>query len=114
MLQRKQFRPEHLPEMAMLPHKAVRQLTRNKVDYLPLDQIKGRIAATLLLVYPPGIATILPGERLDDRAQPMIDYLKLFETSANLYPGFDNEVQGVYRETESDGRIRFYTYVLRE
>lgn len=113
-LQRAQFRPDHLPTAAMLPYKAAQILTRNKVDFLPLDQIKGRIATTLMLVYPPGIATVLPGERLDDRAQPMLDYLKMFERSANLFPGFENEVQGLYRRTEPDGSIRFYTYVVRE
>jgi ornithine decarboxylase len=113
-LQRAQFRPSHLPTAAMLPYKAAQILTRNKVDFLPLDQIKGRIATTLMLVYPPGIATVLPGERLDDRAQPMLDYLKMFERSANLFPGFENEVQGLYRRTEPDGSIRFYTYVVRE
>ena len=114
LLQRMMFRPEHLPEMVMAPHDAGRQLVRNKVDYLPLDRIAGRIATTLFVVYPPGIATVVPGERLDERAQPMIDYLKMFERGANLFPGFDNEIQGLYRETEADGSIRFYTYVVRE
>ena len=100
--------------MVMAPHDAGRQLVRNKVDYLPLDRIAGRIATTLFVVYPPGIATMVPGERLDERAQPMIDYLKMFERGANLFPGFDNEIQGLYRETETDGSIRFYTYVVRE
>jgi ornithine decarboxylase len=110
-LQRLQFRPEHLPHMLMPPHEAARQLVRNKVHYLPIDEIDGFIATTLLVVYPPGIATIVPGEKLDERAKPMLDYLKLFERSANLFPGFEVEIQGVYRETESDGSIRFYTYV---
>ncbi|MDR3519224.1 MAG: Orn/Lys/Arg decarboxylase N-terminal domain-containing protein [Azospirillaceae bacterium] len=114
LLQRRMFRPSHLPEPAMAPRDAVRQLVRNKVDYLPLDQISGRIATTLFVVYPPGIATIVPGERLGERAQPMLDYLKVFETGANLFPGFDNEIQGLYRELQPDGRIRFYTYVVRE
>lgn len=113
-LQRNQFRPEHLPTPAMLPYKAGQVLTRNKVDYLPLDQISGRIATTLMLVYPPGIATVLPGERLDERAKPMLDYLKVFERGANLFPGFESEVQGVYRQAEPDGSVRFYTYVVRE
>ncbi len=114
LLQRAQFRREHLPEQAMPPHEAARMLTRNKVDYLPVDSIQGRIAATLMLVYPPGIATIVPGERLSKRAQPMIDYLLAFEASENRFPGLSTEIQGVYRETEPDGRIRFYTYVVRE
>ncbi|MEJ1976582.1 MAG: hypothetical protein WDN49_11255 [Acetobacteraceae bacterium] len=113
-LQRRQFRRAHFPEQAMMPHEAARMLTRNKVDYLPIDQIEGRIAATLMLVYPPGIATIVPGERLDERARPMIDYLRMFEAAENRFPGLGTEIQGVYRETGPDGRIRFHTYVVRE
>jgi len=43
----------------------------------------------------------------------MIDYLKIFERAANLFPGFDTEVQGLYRETH-DGVMRFFTYVVQE
>ena len=64
-LQAKQFLAEHLPEIAMSPREAARYLVRNDVDYLPIDAIGGRIATTLFVVYPPGIATIVPGERLD-------------------------------------------------
>ena len=46
--------------------------------------------------------------------RPMLDYLKLFERGANLFPGFEAEIQGVYREIESDGSVRFHTYVVRE
>jgi ornithine decarboxylase len=113
-LQRAQFAPEHLPTPAMPPHEAVREMVRNNVDYVPIDQAFGRIATTMFVVYPPGIATIVPGERLDERARPMLDYLIMFERSANLFPGFEAEVQGVYREVEKDGSVRFYTYVVRE
>jgi len=113
-LQRAQFLPDHLPTLAMPPHEAVRQMVRNNVDYVPIDRIFGRIATTMFVVYPPGIATIVPGERLDERARPMLDYLKMFERCANSFPGFDVEIQGIYRETEADGKVRFYTYVVRE
>lgn len=114
LLQRRQFRAQHLPEMAVTPQEAVKEMVRNRVDYLPLDELRGRIAATLWVVYPPGIATIIPGERLTEAAQPMIDYLKVFERGANTFPGFENEVQGVYREVGPDGKLRFHTYVLSE
>jgi ornithine decarboxylase/arginine decarboxylase len=113
-LQRAQFLAKNLPTPAMPPYEAARELVRNNVDYLPIDEIEGRIAATLFVVYPPGIATIVPGERLDHRAKPMIEYLKVFEKSSNLFPGFEAEIQGVYRETDASGAIRFYTYVIRE
>lgn len=113
-LQARQFSSEHLPEIAISPHAAARCLVRNDVDYLPIDEIAGRIATTPFVVYPPGIATIVPGERLTSRAQPMIDYLKMFETCFNLFPGFDVEIQGVYRKVDENGRIRLYTYVVSE
>jgi len=98
----------------MTPRQASRHLVRNNVDYVALDALEGRIATTLFVVYPPGIATIVPGERLSARARPMIDYLKTFERGANVFPGFEAEIQGLYRETEASGAIRFYTYVVRE
>ena len=110
-LQRRQFRPEHLPTINLAPQEAVQKLTRNQVRYLPIDEIDGKIATTLFVVYPPGIATIAPGELLDERAKPMLDYLKTFQRGANLFPGFEAEIQGLYREVGADGSIRFHTYV---
>jgi ornithine decarboxylase len=113
-LQARQFSPEHLPEIALSPHAAARALVRNDVDYLPIDAIAGRIATTPFVVYPPGIATIVPGERLTERAQPMIDYLRMFEAGFNAFPGFEVEIQGIYRGVDANGRIRLYTYVVAE
>ncbi len=104
-LQRAQFAAKHLPEMVMTPREASRHLVRNNVDYLPLEALDGRVATTLFVVYPPGIATIVPGERLSERARPMIEYLKMFERSANVFPGFEAEIQGLYRETDASGAI---------
>ncbi|THD46023.1 MAG: amino acid decarboxylase [Bradyrhizobium sp.] len=113
-LQKGQFHDDHIPNMAMTPREASRRLVRNAVDYVPLDQLEGRVATTLFVVYPPGIATIVPGERLDARSRPMIDYLKAFERAANLFPGFESEVQGLYREVDANGVMRFHTYVASE
>ena len=44
----------------------------------------------------------------------MVEYLKVFERAANLFPGLENEIQGIYREKQPDGTVRFYTYVVRE
>ena len=109
-LQRRQFRPEHLPRPAMRRRRRLRKLTRNQVRYLPLDQMEGKIATTLWVVYPPGIATIAQGEILDERAKPMLDYLKTFERGANLFPGFEAEIQGIYREI-ADGRLNPIPYL---
>jgi ornithine decarboxylase/arginine decarboxylase len=113
-MQKLQFSGNNIPEMVMTPRNAAKELVRNNVDYLPISEIENRVATTLFVVYPPGIATIVPGEKLSNRARPMIDYLLTFEKSSNLFPGFETEIQGVYREIQPDGQVRFYTYVVSE
>jgi ornithine decarboxylase len=112
-LQRLCFRASSFPELARSPEEAYEALVANEVDYVPLESAKGRISATLALIYPPGIGVVLPGERWDQRAQPMMDYFMAFQESFNRFPGFNYEVQGVFQEREG-GSIQFYTYVVRE
>jgi len=112
-LQRLCFRASSFPELAMPPKDAYEALVANNVDYVPLEGINGRISATLALIYPPGIGVVVPGERWDDKARPMLDYFLAFQESFNQFPGFNYEVQGVFQE-RVDGRIEFYTYVVRE
>jgi hypothetical protein len=64
-------------------------------------------------IYPPGIGVVLPGERWDQKAQPMLDYFLAFQESFNRFPGFNYEVQGVFQE-RVNGRIKFHTYVVRQ
>lgn len=112
-LQRACFRGEHFPEQAMSVQQATEALVGNEVDYLPLAMCQGRISATLALIYPPGIGIVVPGERYDARAQPMLDYFLVFEEAFNRFPGFEFEVQGVYADTV-EGRVTFHTYVVQE
>ena len=100
-------------EANISPKDAYEALVANEVDYVSLDKIKGRISATLALIYPPGIGVIVPGERWDAKAQPMLDYFLAFQESFNRFPGFNYEVQGVFQE-RVNGRIKFHTYVVRE
>jgi ornithine decarboxylase len=113
-LQRLQFRAEHFPEVVLSPQEATRLFTANQIDYVPIDEVAGRVAATMALVYPPGIGVVVPGERWDERAAPMIAYLRLFEESYAHFPGFANEIQGVFPEEDPGGRVRLFTYVIRE
>ncbi len=112
-LQRNVFRAEHFPEQALSPQDAVRELVANNVEYVKLSEIKDRVGVMLALIYPPGIGVLVPGERWDDRAQPMIDYFLTFEEAFNRFPGFAYEVQGVFQEVV-DGRKTFFTYVVKD
>jgi arginine/lysine/ornithine decarboxylase len=50
-----------------------------------LDEVAGRIAASLTVAYPPGVAVTMPGERFaaDSTA---VSYLRLFEESDKPVP----------------------------
>ena len=113
-LQKAQFAAAHLPEPLMTPHEAGRQLKRNNVDYLPIDEIEGPRRRHAVCGLSSRHRHHRAGRTLDERARPMVDYLKVFERSSNLFPGFDTEVQGIYRERDEAGAVRFYTYVVRE
>jgi ornithine decarboxylase len=97
----------------MTAREATAKLVGGDVDYIPMSRVRNRIAATLALIYPPGIGIIVPGERYDDAAKSMVDYFLVFEDGCNRFPGFSYEVQGVYQEHD-EGAIRFYTYVVKE
>ena len=112
-LQRLCFRHESFPEQALSAREAIDKMVGGDVDYVPMSKVHNRIAATLALIYPPGIGIIVPGERYDDAAKPMIDYFLVFEESCNRFPGFSYEVQGVYQAVEA-GKVRFHTYVVKE
>ena len=112
VLQRAAFNAEHEPEIVLSPAQAHTKLIDNEVDLVPLDEVGGRIAATLIVVYPPGIAVMVPGERFADDSAATA-YLQLFEENDNLFPGFESEMQGVYPRQCGD-RIRYFTYVVRE
>jgi ornithine decarboxylase len=112
-LQRLCFRESSFPEIVMSPQDAHEALVANEVEYVALEDIRGRVSATLALIYPPGIGIVLPGERWDEKAQPMLDYFLAFQESFNRFPGFSYEVQGVFQE-RVDGKIKFFTYVVRK
>lgn len=113
-LQKESFAYKSFPEQAMTARDATNALTANKVDYIPLSKVHGRIAATLALIYPPGIGIVVPGERYDEASKPMLDYFFAFQEAWKLFPGFSNEIQGVYEEEDDNGNPEFYTYVVRE
>ncbi len=95
-----------LPEPAMKPGEAFSHLVRGEVEHVPLAHLKGRVTATLCVLYPPGIPVVVPGERFDAGSQAIIDYLRLFEAWDDHFPGFESEVQGVVKESV-DGHMSF-------
>ena len=87
-----------LPEVAIKPADAYDQLVRGGVEAVPIEQLEGRIAAVMLVPYPPGIPLIMPGERFTAETRSIIDYLQFARTFDSRFPGFDADVHGLQRE----------------
>jgi arginine decarboxylase len=92
-----------LPEIALKPADAYNHLVRGEVEAVPIEQLDGRIAAVMLVPYPPGIPLIMPGERFTPATRSIIDYLAFARTFDRSFPGFDADVHGLQRNEGPDG-----------
>jgi arginine decarboxylase len=93
-----------LPEVAIKPADAYNHLVRGEVEAVPIDQLQGRIAAVMLVPYPPGIPLIMPGERFTEATRSIIDYLSFARTFDRSFPGFDTDVHGLQHQDSPEGR----------
>ncbi|HHX6978510.1 lysine-specific pyridoxal 5'-phosphate-dependent carboxylase LdcA [Pseudomonas aeruginosa] len=93
-----------LPEVAMQPSEAYDKLVRGEVEAVPIARLEGRIAAVMLVPYPPGIPLIMPGERFTEATRSILDYLEFARTFERAFPGFDSDVHGLQHQDGPSGR----------
>ena len=93
-----------LPEAVLKPADAYDQLVRGAIEAVPLDALEGRIAAVMLVPYPPGIPLIMPGERFTEDSRPLIDYLTFTGRFERQFPGFAADVHGLQRRGGAKGK----------
>ncbi|QPF71650.1 lysine decarboxylase [Roseateles sp. DAIF2] len=98
-----------LPSMVLRPADAYDALVHGRVEHVGIDALDGRVAAAMLVPYPPGIPLIMPGERYDERTRAIVDYLHLAQAQDALLPGFESDIHGVVR----DGDGRYLVEVLK-
>lgn len=101
-----------LPEPVMIPAEAYDKLVRGEVERVDIDQLDGRIAATMIVPYPPGIPTIMPGERFGGANQAILESLRISRAQNALFPGFEADVHGLIVETDN-GASRYVVEVLK-
>ncbi|MBD9484430.1 lysine decarboxylase [Pseudomonas sp. PDM14] len=87
-----------LPEVAVKPADAYNQLVRGDVEAVPIEALQGRVAAVMLVPYPPGIPLIMPGERFTPATRSIIEYLAFARAFDERFPGFDADVHGLQKE----------------
>ena len=102
-----------LPEPVMIPADAYERLVRGQVERVDIDRLAGRIAATMLVPYPPGIPTIMPGERYGAHDTAILESLRIARAQNERFPGFESDIHGLIVEPGGRGP-RYVVEVLKK
>jgi arginine/lysine/ornithine decarboxylase len=84
-----------LPTPAMTPSAAYQRLVRDQIEHVSLSQLGGRVLATSVVPYPPGIPMLMPGEATGAADGPYLSYLRALSQWDDRFPGFGHDTHGV-------------------
>ena len=85
----------------LTPAQTYQKLVRGQTEKIRFRDMAGRIAAVMLVPYPPGIPMSMPGERLGSDTSPVIKLILAMEEFGQRFPGFERETHGI--EVDADG-----------
>ncbi len=100
---------DELPEMDYTPYQAFQKTLRGETHEVPLSELLGQVSADMILPYPPGVPLVMPGEKVTEKSQAVLDFLIMLTEIGEQFPGFETEIHGAYRR--KDG---YYVKVLDE
>ena len=86
----------HLPEPVLTPAAAYERLVGGTTEMVGLNGIAGRVSATMVVPYPPGIPVIMPGERFPTVTSALLRYLAACQEFDSQFPEFETEIHGVH------------------
>lgn len=87
-----------IPVPATTPADAYRHLVRARSERVPVARMAGRVAAVMVVPYPPGIPILMPGERAGTNDDPVLRYLLALQAFDARFPGFAHDIHGVERD----------------
>jgi arginine decarboxylase len=90
----------------LTPAQTYQKLLRNETEKIRFNEMAGRIAAVMLVPYPPGIPMSMPGERLGSAESPVIKLILAMEEFGKRFPGFEREVHGIETDVEGNYWMR--------
>ncbi len=97
---------EVLSEQVITPTEAYQHLVHGDTEEIRIADMPGRVAALMIVPYPPGIPVLMPGERVDPKGGPIVRFLNAVEAYGRKFPGFAREVQNVHAHANGDMWVR--------
>ena len=64
-----------------------------------------RIAAVMLVPYPPGIPVMMGGETARGAGEAIAEYLLALEEFENRFPGYAGDIHGITREKRGSRQV---------
>ena len=90
----------------LTPAQTYQKLLRHQTEKIRFADMATRIAAVMLVPYPPGIPMSMPGERLGNSESPVIRLILAMEEFGKRFPGFEREVHGIEVDAEGNYWMR--------
>lgn len=84
-----------------MPRKAVLCAIPKKKEWVPLDQAEGRVCASSIIPYPPGIPLICPGEKIQAED---LEYIRRLRQAGEKVIGINDQGQVIVGTDESAAR----------
>ncbi|QMV19558.1 arginine decarboxylase [Granulicella sp. 5B5] len=79
----------------LTPSQTYQKMLTGETEKVKFAEMAGRIAAVMLVPYPPGIPMSMPGERLGGPDSPVIRLILAMEQFGKRFPGFERETHGI-------------------
>ncbi|GAA1652031.1 Orn/Lys/Arg decarboxylase N-terminal domain-containing protein [Nonomuraea maheshkhaliensis] len=89
-----------LPEPVRTPAESYQALIRSRTERVPLDRLPGSVCAAIVVVTPPGIPMLMPGEAAGPADGPLITYLRALEEFDRCFPDLATDIHGAHRDGE--------------
>ncbi|MFJ4716984.1 arginine decarboxylase [Streptomyces sp. NPDC088785] len=86
------------PPADCTPAEAYRRTADAPTELLSLREAAHRTAASMIVVTPPGIPLLMPGENCGPASGTVLRFLAALEARDRSFPGFLSEIHGVHRD----------------
>ncbi len=105
-----------IPDRAMIPAQAYRAIVKKEVEFVRIDSLDPardpRTSAVMVVPYPPGIPILMGGEVINEKAGPILEYLRGRQDFENRFPGYESDIHGIDRTTIDAAGKRYYEIML--
>ncbi|MEU5868832.1 Orn/Lys/Arg decarboxylase N-terminal domain-containing protein [Nonomuraea sp. NPDC047529] len=99
-----------LPVPVSTPADVYQAMIRSRTERVPLARLAGRVVAATVVVTPPGIPMLMPGEATGEADGPLMRYLRALEDFDRAFPDLATDIHGAHR----DGEGRYWVEVVRD